>query len=192
MQRISALWQASPNKIVGALVALSLAAMMAVASGASFTSTSANTGNIVTAGILSHGNSKADAFVLDVDALKPGQSQSGTVDITNTGDVAGVFSLSKDNVLDSDQTNKLSENLDLVVADIGTPTVPGAAVVKYSGKLGAMPASAMGTLNAGDARRFRFTVTFPDGGVPASATTGDNVYKGDNVTVDYNWESVSN
>ena len=55
-----------------------------------------------------------------------------------------------------------------------------------------MPASAMGTLNAGDARRYRFTVTFPDGGVPASATTGDNAYKGDNVTVDYNWESVSN
>ena len=128
MQRISALWQASPNKIVGALVALSLAAMMAVASGASFTSTSANTGNIVTAGILSHGNSKANAFVLDVDALKPGQSQSGTVDITNTGDVAGVFSLSKDNVVDSDLANPLSENLDLVVADIGTPTVPGAAV----------------------------------------------------------------
>jgi len=192
MQRISALWQASPNKIVGALVALSLAAMMAVASGASFTSTSANTGNIVTAGILSHGNSKANAFVLDVDALKPGQSQSGTVDITNTGDVAGVFSLSKDNVVDSDLANPLSENLDLVVADIGTPTVPGAAAVKYSGKLGDMPASAMGTLNAGDARRYRFTVTFPDGGVPASATTGDNAYKGDNVTVDYNWESVSN
>ena len=55
-----------------------------------------------------------------------------------------------------------------------------------------MPARAMGTLNAGDARRYRFTVTFPDGGVPTGPNAGDNVYKGDNVTVDYNWESVSN
>jgi len=39
MQRITALWQASPLRLVGALFALSLAAMMAVASGASFTST---------------------------------------------------------------------------------------------------------------------------------------------------------
>ena len=61
MQRVSALWQASPRKLLGALFALTLAAMMAVASGASFTSTSANAGNIVTAGDLSHGNSRSGA-----------------------------------------------------------------------------------------------------------------------------------
>ena len=59
MQRVSALWQASPRKLVGALFVLMLAAMMAVASGASFTSTSANVGNIVTAGTLEHSNSPA-------------------------------------------------------------------------------------------------------------------------------------
>ena len=67
MQRVSALWQVSPNKIVGALFALALVAMMAVASGASFTSTSANAGNIVTAGVMSHDNSKAHGAILDVD-----------------------------------------------------------------------------------------------------------------------------
>ena len=76
MQRVTALWQASPNKIVGALFALALAAMMAVASGASFTSTSANVGNIVTAGNLSHSNSKADGMILDVDELIPGDDGS--------------------------------------------------------------------------------------------------------------------
>ena len=34
-------------------------------------------------------------------------------------------------------------------------------------------------------------MTFPDGGTPAGPTTGDNAYKGDSVTVTYNWESVS-
>ena len=65
MQRITALWHDSPLKLVSALFVLSLAAMMAVASGASFTSTSANAGNIVTAGNLTHSNSKAPGAILN-------------------------------------------------------------------------------------------------------------------------------
>lgn len=84
MQRIAALWQASPLKVVGALFALSLAAMMGAASGANFTSQSANAGNVVTAGNLQHSNSVKGA-VLTVSGLKPGASQSGSTTITNTG-----------------------------------------------------------------------------------------------------------
>ena len=69
MQRITALWHDSPLKLVSALFVLSLAAMMAVASGASFTSTSANAGNIVTAGNLTHSNSKAPGAILNVAGL---------------------------------------------------------------------------------------------------------------------------
>lgn len=192
MQRISALWQASPLKLVSALFVLSLAAMMAVASGASFTSTTANAGNIVTAGNLSHSNSKAPGAVLNVSGLRPGQSDSGTVDITNTGDVAGVFTVSKSNVADSDAANPLSAKLDLVVEDLGSPSSPSAAVPKYTGKLGAMGAIALGTFSSGEAHRYQFTVSFPDGGTPSGPATGDNAYKGDDVTVDYTWESVSN
>jgi spore coat-associated protein N len=191
MQRITALWNDSPLKLVSALFVLSLAAMMAVASGASFTSTSANAGNIVTAGNLTHSNSKSGA-ILNVSGLKPNQSDSGTVDIGNTGDTAGVFTLSKSNLLDSDSGSPLSTKLDLVVEDLGDPAAPAAPVQKYSGKLGAMGALALGTWTSGEAHRYKFTVTFPDGGTPSGPTSGDNAYKGDNVTVDYNWESVSN
>src|SRR3954466_9033730 len=86
MQRITALWHDSPLKLVSALFVLSLAAMMAVASGASFTSTSANAGNIVTAGNLTHSNSKAPGAILNVSNLMPGHSDNGTVDLSNTGD----------------------------------------------------------------------------------------------------------
>ena len=185
MQRISALWQASPNKIIAALFALSLAAMMAVASGASFTSTSANAGNIVTAGILSHSNSKPGA-ILNVSGLAPGNSDNGTVTITNTGDVDGVFSLSKTNVTNSDTGNPLGGKLDVVVTDVTTSTQV------YSGKLGLMGVRPAGTIAAGASHVYDFTVSFPDGGVPTGPNAGDNVYKGDNVTLDYNWESVSN
>jgi spore coat-associated protein N len=185
MQRISALWQASPNKIVGALFALSLVAMMAVASGASFTSTSANAGNIVTAGILSHSKSKPGA-ILNVSALAPGHSDNGTVTITNTGDVAGVFSLSKGNVVNDDTIHPLGSKLDVVITDVTTSTQV------YGGELGAMGVRPAGTIAPGASHTYDFTVSFPDGGIPAGPDVDDNAYKGDSVTLDYNWESVSN
>jgi spore coat-associated protein N len=194
MQRITALWNDSPLKLVSALFVLSLAAMMAVASGASFTSTSANAGNIVTAGNLSHSNSKAPGAILNVSGLKPGQSDNGTVDLTNTGDTAGVFTLSKSGLTNSDTGNPLGAKLDLVIEDLGDPAaaIPPAPVTKYSLKLGPMGAIALGTWAPGETHRYKFTVTFPDGGTPAGPNSGDNAYKGDNVTVTYNWESVSN
>jgi hypothetical protein len=194
MQRITALWHDSPLKLVSALFVLSLAAMMAVASGASFTSTTANAGNVVTAGNLSHSNSKAPGALLTVSGLTPGDADSGTVDLSNTGDAAGVFTLSKSAVVNSDTTNPLGAKLDLVVEDLGDPAaaVPPAPVTKYSGKLGPMGLIGLGTWASGETHRYKFTVTFPDGGTPSGPTTGDNAYKGDSVSVNYNWESVSN
>ena len=194
MQRITALWHDSPLKLVSALFVLSLAAMMAVASGASFTSTTANAGNVVTAGNLSHTNSKAPGAILNVSGLTPGDSDSGTVDLTNTGGAAGVFTLSRSALVNSDTANPLGAKLDLVVEDLGDPAaaVPPAPVVKYTGKLGPMSAVALGTWASGETHRYKFTVTFPDGGTPAGPTSGDNAYKGDRVSVTYDWESVSN
>ncbi len=187
MQRVTALWQASPNKIVGALFALALAAMMAVASGASFTSTSANVGNIVTAGNLSHSNSKAPGMILNVAGLLPGDDGVGTVTIGNDGNVDGEFTLSKDNVVDSDGANPLSENLELTIEDVSTST----PVEIYEGTIADMPEQDMGDIAAGNSRDYKFTVHFPDNGTPSGPNAGDNVYKGDNVEVDFLWESVA-
>ena len=124
--------------------------MMAVASGASFTSTSANPGNIVTAGTMSHSNSEDGDTILKVSGLKPDDSASGTVDIENTGDSAGVFTLTKANIVNSDTGNPLSSKLDLLVEDLGTPSLPTAPVAEYTGKLGAMGAIELGTYAPGD------------------------------------------
>jgi hypothetical protein len=191
MQRVSALWQASPRKLVGALCVLMLAAMMAVASGASFTSTSANVGNVVTAGTLEHTNTpdNPDGTILNVQDLMPGESESGYVTLENTGDGAGVLTLEKSNLVNTPASPAFSNKLDLVVRDVTDPLAP---VVKYTGKLGAMPQlTNLGSVDASDEKRYQFTVTFPDGGVPSSATTGDNRFKNASVTVDYNWEMVS-
>ena len=90
MQRFAAVWHASPQKMVGVLFALLLAAMMAVGSGANFNSTSANPGNVVTAGNLKHTNTGALA---NIDKIKPGETRAlGTVTISNTGDIDGILS----------------------------------------------------------------------------------------------------
>src|SRR5436305_7105037 len=121
MKRIAAVWHASPQKLVGVLFVLLLAATMAVGSGANFNSTSANPGNMITAGTLSHDNSKPGAALLTVTKLRPGQTDStGTVTLTNTGDVDGVFSLSKTVVSDSlsSTTTPFASKLRLKVEDL--------------------------------------------------------------------------
>jgi hypothetical protein len=54
-----------------------------------------------------------------------------------------------------------------------------------------MGAQSLGSFAAGEARTYKFTVEFPDGGVPASATTGDNAYKGSSMSVGYQWDATS-
>ena len=85
MQRAAVLWRASPARLVVALFALMLAAVMAVGTGANFNSTSANLDNVVTAGIISHDNNGSS---LSITKLMPGTPQSGDIQLTNTGDDA--------------------------------------------------------------------------------------------------------
>ena len=184
MQRFAAVWHASPQKMVGVLFALLLAAMMAVGSGANFNSTSANPGNVVTAGNLMHVNHKQGSAVLNVDKLKPGESRTGTVDIENTGDIDGVFTVAKTVVSDSTApANPFAGKLRVKITD----TSDGSIV--YDGVLGSMPASPAGTMAPGETRTYDFEVNFPNTPGPNG---GDNVYKQASVTIDYAWEAVNN
>ena len=172
---------------------LSLAAMMAVASGASFTSTSANAGNVVTAGNLTHSNSKAPGAILNVAGLMPGRSDNGTVDLTNAGDGAGVFTLSRSAVVNSTPATRWARR--------STSSSRTSAIRRprfRPRRSSSTPASSAPWAPSRSApgppvetHRYKFTVTFPDGGTPSGPTTGDNAYKGDSVSVTYNWESVS-
>lgn len=184
MQRFAAVWHASPQKMVGILFALLLAAMMAVGSGANFNSTSANPGNVVTAGTLSHTNSKDNAALLTVSKIKPGESKSGTVQLTNTGDIDGVFSVARTMVSDSTgPASPFAAHLNLKIEDNVTGTV------YYDNLLSAMSSTVgAGTITPGSSRTYKFTVTFNDGG-PNGA---DNAFKGASVEANFNWEAVNN
>ena len=128
MQRFAAVWHASPQKMVGILFALLLAAMMAVGSGANFNSTSANPGNMVTAGNLLAHQPQARAARPD-----GRQDQAGRVRdrhgrrSTNTGDIDGVFSIAR--TITADPTapapsNPFAAHLNLKIEDITTGATP--------------------------------------------------------------------
>ena len=188
MQRFAAVWHASPQKLVGVLFALLLAAMMAVGSGANFNSTSANPGNVVTAGNLSHVNGQPGQAVLTASKLKPGESQSGTVTMKNDGDIDGVFSVARTITQDTTgaltPSNPFAAHLNLKIEDT---TAGGPAV--YDGLLSAMSGPRGSSVIApGDTHTSKFTVTFNDGG----ANGADNAFKAAQVKTTFNWETVNN
>ena len=188
MQRFAAVWHASPQKMVGVLFALLLAAMMAVGSGANFNSTSANPGNVVTAGNLSHVNSKPGAALLTVSKLKPGESQSGTVQLTNNGDIDGVFSIARTIVTDSGNlltpAAPFAARLNLKIEDNANGTVYYDDLLSnMTGTVGA------GTITPTNSRTYKFTVTFLN---TSGANGGDNKWKGASVEANFNWEAVNN
>ena len=178
----------SPQLLLPALPAVAVAVAITVGSGASFSSSTANPANTFTAGTLTHSNSKQGAAILTAQNMIPGDIKTGTVTITNTGDVAGTFTLSQSNITRTPGPNggDLAARLDLKIED-----TTGSPQTVYTGKLDALTPQNLGQFAAGAARTYTFTVTFPDGGTPASATTGDNAYKQSAASVQFDWNAVS-
>ncbi len=189
MQRFAAVWHASPQKMVGILFALLLAAMMAVGSGANFNSQSANPGNVVTAGVLDHINGAEDAAFLTVSTIKPDETKSGSVTMQNTGDIDGIFSVEGEIVSDSTAAAPTSQPfadvLNLKVTNRDTGEVLYDDLMSNLDAAGPQGSS---TIAPGDTNTFDFDVTFNDGG-PDGA---DNVYQAAQVEADFTWEAVSN
>jgi hypothetical protein len=179
----------SPRLLLAGLASILVAAAIAVGSGATFTSHSANPANTFSAGTLSQTNSTNGA-VLSVTKMKPGDSSNGTVTITNSGNVAGTFTLSKANLVDTAGANGglLSSDLTVLIQDVTNSSSP---VTVYSGTVGSMPAQSLGSFAAAAARTYKFTVTMPNNGTPGSTTTGDNAYQGSSLTVDYSWDATT-
>ena len=54
-----------------------------------------------------------------------------------------------------------------------------------------MPAAPAGTIAKGASKTYDFKVSFPDGGLPAGPTSGDNAYQSASTSVDFAWDAVS-
>ncbi len=136
----------------------------------------------LTAGTIGVGNSSGSA-ILSASGMYPGSSPAtGTVTISNTGDLAGDFTLSKSNV--SDSGGSLSSLLRVVVEDItGSPTTI------YDGSAAGMGTIPLGNYAPGSSHTYRFTASFPDHGVPSSNSSGDNAARGASMSIQYDWNA---
>src|SRR5215203_3419956 len=79
-----------PKRTLGVLALVLVAVGVAVGPGANFSASGANPSNTCTAGTLTMSNSNDAAAVLTASNWKPGDTQTGTVDIQNTGSLAHV------------------------------------------------------------------------------------------------------
>src|SRR3954469_9082831 len=156
MQRFAAVWHASPQKMVGVLFALLLAAAMAVGSGANFTSQSVNAGNLVAAGTLKA--SGPSAAILNITKIRPGESPTGEATISNTGNTQGAFTLTGSNLVDTPGAvggPNLSGKVTLLVQEL---TGPGGTVVAgpsaYTGLLSGFSSATLGNIAGGAAKTY--------------------------------------
>ena len=184
MSRIDSLIR-KPKRTLGVLAAVLVAVGVAVGTGADFSAQSANPGNTFTAGTLTMSNSDAPGAILTAANMKPGDSTGGTVDIENTGSLAGTFSLSRTALTNSDGGNPMSDKMNLVIEDCGTDaTCDGSDTIIYSGTLTAMGSGpyALGNFPAGVEHRYEFTATFD--------SSAGNAYQGDNTSATFTWDAV--
>jgi spore coat-associated protein N len=187
MQRFAAVWHASPRKLAGALAVLLLSAGMAVGSGASFTAQSASPGNLVTAGALTIDNDKgggAEGAIFSAANMKPGDTVTGTVTVSNTGNVAGDFSLALSSITAGGAGANLSGRLNLKVeqtAGAGSPQTVYDGVVSGYGAAKTLPPASWASAAT---RTYQFTVTWPTG------QPNDNGYQGSTLTLDFDWSAV--
>ncbi|TQO20611.1 camelysin-like metallo-endopeptidase [Rhodoglobus vestalii] len=165
------------RRIILPLAALLAAAAVAVGSGASFVSSSVNTASSYTTGTLTQSNSKANTAIFTLGNLKPGDSLSGTVTITNSGSLPASFRLTETG------TNGFvnPDNLTLKIAPSTAPTTP-----IWSGTFGALtaagPLALAGDWAAGEARTYVFTATL--------AQSANNTEQGKNASASYQWDAI--
>jgi spore coat-associated protein N len=163
------------TKILLPLATLVAAGAIAVGSGATFTSTSANTISSVTSGTLTQSNSKDNAAIFTLADARPGDVANGKLTITNTGSLPAKFSLTE-----TSSTNGFTgENLQLVI----TNTTTGSVV--YTGPFGGLAdgtANDLGIVAAGAANNYTFSATLAQ-----STPNGD---QGKKATAAFAWDSV--
>lgn len=163
------------RKLIAPLAVLVAAGAVTVASGATFTSQSANTASVVTAGTLTQSNSKNGQAIFDVANIKPGDTVNGTLTVTNTGSLPASFSLTE-----VSSTNGFAgSNLSLTI----TNTTTGAQV--YTGTFGGLEdglKNELGVVQPGVANTYRFQVRLsPD---------APNADQGKSASAAYQWDSV--
>jgi spore coat-associated protein N len=168
------------RKVLVPLATLAAAGAVAVGSGATFTSTTDNTTSAVTAGRLTHTNSKANAAVFTIPNMKPGDVVNGKLTITNTGTLPATFTLREPSSTNAfgPATAGAANYLHLTITDDAGTTV-------YNGDFGGLgdtEVKSLGRIDPAGAHTYTFTVSL-DAATP-------NSEQGKTAGATYQWVST--
>ena len=169
------------RKVLVPLATLVAAGAVAMASGATFTSTTNNTTSAVTAGHLSHSNSKDNAAVFTITKMKPGDVVNGSLTITNTGNLPATFTLREPGSTNTFGTTgtPAANNLHLKITDTTASTTV------YDGDFGGLgdnELKSLGTLAPADAHTYVFAVSL--------ASSTPNTDQDKTASASYEWVST--
>lgn len=159
---MNATWRAVLSLVVFALLAYTLATV--AFSGASATAVAGNPANVFLTGDLQHSNSQDGLVMISGVGMSPSDSSVGKMTLTCTGAVAGEFTLSASDLVNTPSSPSLSDALTLMVKDI----TPGKPATLYEGSVSSFSSTSLGTIDPGASRVFRLTLTYPADTVSAA------------------------
>jgi len=121
--------------------------------------------------------------------LEPGASAMGSVALRNSGDSAGLFTLSRSGLSDRPGPNggRLSERLELEVLDITDSKNPA---VVYTGGVAALDTRPLGVLAPGATRKYELRATALDSQTSTVPLGGGNPYEGSSTRISFRWRAV--
>jgi hypothetical protein len=173
------------SKILTSKITLTIAAVAAVSAAvfggtyANFTATPTTiSNNGFTAGSLTMSRSGSGA-IFSASAMKIGDTATGSVTITNTGNLAGVYTLDSSITGNASLGSALQLKIYKDTDNSGTPL--------YDGALSGVSSAALGTFAAnGDSHTYYFHISLPTTGTNA----GDNALQGLSATAAFTWSAT--
>ena len=168
------------TKILLSLATVAVVAVAAVGGTfANFTATPTSiASNAFAAGSLSMTRSGSGA-IFSASAMKIGDSATGSVTISNTGSLAGTYTLAGSSSGSAALANQLTLKIYADVDNSGTPV--------YDGSLGGFSSSSLGTFAASTgSHTYYFHVSLPTTGTDAA----NNAFQGLSATETFTWSAV--
>ena len=165
--------------LLACLAGLAVAANGVLSSGANL-ATQTSSPIMAASGILKRANPGAGAAILSASGMKPGDTRSGTLSISNDGSVGGSYQLSANGLTDTPISPSLSSTLNLSIDD----TTSGPATNVYSGTLAAFSQATLGSFTASQSRTYKFQLSWP-------STSTNSALQGAQTSVTFAWKANS-
>lgn len=192
MKRMKVLFGQRRMQVLVILAVVLLAVAGVYGSGASFTASAANPGNVFTAGALSitdkdtTGVDQDGSVMLDLQtaAMAPGDTRTGTCVIKNTGSVSGVFKLSGS--MDTSAATYDAGFADYLLLTVYEDGAAIPAVTDVPLRTALSSGVNLGSWAAGAEHTYKFSVYFPNG-----AAGDEDAFMNKTATLNIAWTAVS-